>query len=129
MLRRRHNEVRILGVVLLLAGILMEFFDGQNSFLRAMSLPSENTSPREIIIVKGDDDQARFVISQSGVHQRINHNAADDPAFRKTAEDPSGESLWEFLGIYDADLGTAIKVIFLAGGLILLAISFIKPKA
>lgn len=127
MVRKRHNEVMILGVIFLLLGLLLFFLDGKDSILWSQNL-TDHSSANSVVIVR-DSEGPVAILDAPTKKERINHNAADDPAFKGTRESQSEGSLREFLGLYDADPITALKIIFLAAGGILLAVSYIKVKS
>lgn len=132
MARKSHNNVLILGVVFLIAGAVLFIAGGNASTLRfgnSGGFSSEVSGNRVLVIRDSDGEVAGQILSPYS-RDRINHNAADDPAFQNLEGGPEEGSLGEFLGLYDFNLMTAFTILFLVAGSLLVIVSNIrfKPK-
>lgn len=130
MARKQHNQVRVVGSLLILLGLLLLFTSGKGeSFLSELSAESISLGSSPIVLSSGEDGGAQILVPQTGrasqMKNATGNDASKDPDFQGATSE-SGESFMEFLGLYDSDFSLAAEILLLTAGSLLIAVSYIK---
>ena len=132
MVRRRYNNVLILGMILLLigGGLFLAGLNGARLRLKRPDVVTMEQSWERVFIMRDIEGEISGQVYAPIAHEHINHNAADDPAFQGIDRRHANGSSGDFLGMYDFNLLNALTIIFLSSGGLLVIASRIRlhPK-
>ena len=124
MVRKRHNNVLILGTILLLigGGLFLAGRKGATLRFKRPNVITMEQSRERVFVMRDSEGEISGQIYAPIAREHINHNAADDPAFQGLDSRHADGSTGDFLGMYDFNLLNALTIIFLsAGGLLVIA--------